>query len=360
MQVDFHHTGIYALCRLAGMKSVYAEKVAYASQYVDDAVYAHALKFTDGGIFHQTRTAHHQLAIIRIIDVNDAFNVWLPFHFLPSGNGASSAKKLITRPDSDSFTYLKEQVILAGEEDYGLYWLGIFLHLYADAFSHQDFKGFYDQHNRVELVEAPDRVLWKDRMINYLARTFAPSLAPIGHACAAKNPDIPYVVWTYRRGSQEIKVDNLQERYIPALDSIFKFLLRFLQENKPYGNPTTGALLEENKGKMVSLLEIEGTYKKRHNIWLEKIHQNYFSFIDFNEIDRSLGYSRKTWFREAVQTEKARGMIKRLENIAYNFYYFRKRKGFDNSNWVLFMRAAAIHKYRVLHEILPECGLDIG
>ena len=38
MQIDFHHTAIYVLCRLAGMKSVHAEKVAYASQHVDDAV----------------------------------------------------------------------------------------------------------------------------------------------------------------------------------------------------------------------------------------------------------------------------------------------------------------------------------
>ena len=87
MQIDFHHTAVYVLCRLAGMESVYAEKAAYASQFVDDAVYNHALKFTDGSIFHQTRTAHHQLALFRVIDVNDAFNVWLPFHFLPAGKG---------------------------------------------------------------------------------------------------------------------------------------------------------------------------------------------------------------------------------------------------------------------------------
>ena len=158
MQIDFHHTAIYVLCRLAGMKSVHAEKVAYASQHVDDAVYDHALKFTDGSIFHQTRTAHHKLALIRIVDVNDAFNVWLPFHFLPAGEGKNNGEKLITRAVSESLEYLKKQVIASGGEDYGLHWLGIFLHLYADAFSHQDFKGFYDEYNRVDLVEAVGRV----------------------------------------------------------------------------------------------------------------------------------------------------------------------------------------------------------
>jgi hypothetical protein len=32
MQIDFHHTVIYVLCRLAGMVRKYAEVVAYASQ----------------------------------------------------------------------------------------------------------------------------------------------------------------------------------------------------------------------------------------------------------------------------------------------------------------------------------------
>ena len=43
MQKDFHYATVYVLCRLAGMKSKYAKKVAYSSQQVDDAVYGHAL-----------------------------------------------------------------------------------------------------------------------------------------------------------------------------------------------------------------------------------------------------------------------------------------------------------------------------
>lgn len=360
MQIDFHHTAIYVLCRLAGMKSVHAEKVAYASQHVDDAVYDHALKFTDGSIFHQTRTAHHKLALIRIVDVNDAFNVWLPFHFLPAGEGKNNGEKLITRAVSESLEYLKKQVIASGGEDYGLHWLGIFLHLYADAFSHQDFKGFYDEYNRVDLVEAVDKVPWKDRFLNWLSRIFAPALAPIGHGCVAKNPDIPYAVWSYRRAGQEIRVDNLQERYIPALEAIFLFLLEFLEKNNQYGQARSGEMLERNMEKMIGLLKVEGSSNLRHRLWLEKIQQNYFGFPDFDAVDLNLEYHNRSWFRAAVQTEKVRGIIKRIENIAYNFYYFRKREGFANSDWVLFMRAAATHKYRVLHEVLPQCGLDIG
>src|SRR5690554_5346682 len=132
MEIDFHHTAIYVLCRLAGMESVYAEKVAYASQQVDNADYNHALKFENGGIFHQTRTAHEGLAFMKMLDVNDAFNVWLPFHFIPSGEG-DNVEALITRPESKSLEILKEYVLKAGREDYGLHYLGIFFHIYADA-----------------------------------------------------------------------------------------------------------------------------------------------------------------------------------------------------------------------------------
>ena len=112
--------------------------------------------------------------------------------------------------------------------------------------------------------------------------------------------------------------------------------------------------------KMIGLLKVEGSSNLRHRLWLEKIQQNYFGFPDFDAVDLNLEYHNRSWFRAAVQTEKVRGIIKRIENIAYNFYYFRKREGFASSDWVLFMRAAATHKYRVLHEVLPQCGLDIG
>ncbi|KUO52323.1 MAG: hypothetical protein APF76_04625 [Desulfitibacter sp. BRH_c19] len=84
MQKDFHHAVIYVLCRIAGMKSEYARVVAYASQQVDDATHGHALKFINGGVFRQTMTAHKTLST-RNFNVNNAVEVWLPFHFLPQG-----------------------------------------------------------------------------------------------------------------------------------------------------------------------------------------------------------------------------------------------------------------------------------
>ena len=51
---------------------------------------------------------------------------------------------------------------------------------------------------------------------------------------------------------------------------------------------------------------------------------------------------------------------KKIKTMTYNFHEFEKKNQFENSHWVKFMRAAAVHKYRVLHVILPECGVNIG
>jgi hypothetical protein len=48
-----------------------------------------------GGVFHQIRTAHETLAFIEMADVNDAFNIWLFFHFLPAGEGVNVMEALI-------------------------------------------------------------------------------------------------------------------------------------------------------------------------------------------------------------------------------------------------------------------------
>jgi hypothetical protein len=130
MQKDFHYTAIFVLCRLAGMKSRYAEKVAYSSQQVDDAVYDHALKFDDGDIFHQTQSAHKELSFISSSDVNKSFNIWLPFHFLPAAK--DNKDKFMTEPESRTVELLKEDILNSNNQNIILYRLGIFLHLYAD------------------------------------------------------------------------------------------------------------------------------------------------------------------------------------------------------------------------------------
>ncbi|MFW6311376.1 MAG: DUF6765 family protein [Nanoarchaeota archaeon] len=358
MQRDFHHTVIYVLCRLAGMKSKFAEIVAYCSLQVDHASFDQALKFKDGDSFWQTRTAHHKLSS-RIFDVSDAFDVWLPFHFLPRGGKKCPSLGLVTHPEGASLKLLKEDVIGQGATELGLYRLGIFLHVYADSFAHQDFKGYYDEYNNIVLLagrklKSKRRLFW-EKLLQSLS-----FLAPIGHGQALQNPDIPFAHWSYcRPGGKEIAVNNLEERFIPAVDRIYDFLVDFLAANpRYYGVPPKNSFAE-NREKVIALLKVGGSSFGRHHMWMERIGENYFNFHDFDQIDAGLDYGRREWFKNAVSTVRCSG-LKRVETLTYNFYEFEKRAGFADSNWVKFMRAAGQHRYRVLREILPSCGLDIA
>ena len=358
MQRDFHHTVIYVLSRLAGMKSRDAEVVAYCSQQVDDAVFDHALKFQNGGAFWQTRTAHRKLSP-RIFRVGDAFKVWLPFHFLPRGGTKELSQALITSPEGRSLELLKEDLLLEPERPYNLHRLGIFLHVYADSFSHQDFKGYYDEHNDIILISGREQKNLRKRIRDKVLKTFS-FLAPIGHGQALHNPDIPFVRWSYRRPKGPvIEVDNLTERFIPALDKIYSFLGEYLDHHPRFRSHNSVPLAGPVRDNMLKLLQVRKSSRARHRLWLKEIAANKFQLPGFNQRDTTLNYEPRAWFRKAVLAIDAGGLKDRLETSTYNFHYFRKRKNFASSSWVLFMRAAALHRDRVLNQILPGAGLDI-
>ena len=357
MERDFHHTAIYVLCRIAGMKSRYAEIVAYASQQVDDAIYGHALKFENGELFMQTCTSYRKLSPT-LIDVNDAIAVWTPFHFLPRGQQRDGSQ-LITSPHSRPMDLLLEDVTEAGSE-LALSRLGIALHCYADAFAHQDFKGFYDQYNDIELVMGPDRgtilLNLKEKLINTIL-----NLPPIGHVQAFKNPDIPYAVWSYRRDNGQIKtIHNLEERVLPALTNIYSYLKDYLSLNNEYKSIDPITNFANCRQKMLELFKYRANSEKRHQNWLEKIHSNHFNFRDFDIVDTRLDYQARSWFWEAVEPVKAKGSLNWIHHWFFNYYPFRKGSDFYQSHWVKFMRAAAEHQNRVVHHILPQCGIEVG
>jgi len=61
MQIDFHHAVTYVLSRYAGFNSEDANKIAYSSQYVDDAVCSEVVRFTNGALYKPLASAHKQL-----------------------------------------------------------------------------------------------------------------------------------------------------------------------------------------------------------------------------------------------------------------------------------------------------------
>lgn len=360
MQIDIHHAGIYALCRIAGMKSVYANIVAYSSQQVDDANYGHALKFTNKDVFKQTMTSYDALSPFNL-NVSDALEVWMPFHFLPNGDKQNYQDALITSPDSKVLDFLLEDLLSAGNPETALYRLGIGMHSFADTFSHQDFKGFYDDYNHVDLVNGFDERGFQDnvlrlafKLINGLGVVVA-----IGHGQVLTNPDIPNAVWTYQRKGRKIEVKNLEERFLPGLERMLEYLTLFISRNPQYGSGLKNGSFSAYRDLFTKLLTNPGTSEERHNEWLENIRNNGFSLRDFDETDQKLSYSKRQWFNEAVEKKKV-NRFTHFHYKIYNYYEFTKKEGFDNSHWVKYMKGAYEHKHFIIHKALPQLGMNVG
>ncbi|MCK4260504.1 MAG: hypothetical protein KAX49_16125 [Halanaerobiales bacterium] len=369
MQIDMHHSAIYVLCRLAGMKSKYAQIVAYASQHVDDANHGHTLKFENEEIFRQTLTSHTMLSVMNF-DVSNSLDVWVPFHFLPCGKDGTDSDYLVTGPDSPIVELLKDDLQKVSNEPLALYRLGIGLHAYADTYSHQDFKGFYDNYNNIRFIDEGEETLLRAVVRKTKEKIWLPFeellsliLPRVGHGKAMTFPDIPFMFWSYSRDSKVYKVDNLNDRYIVGLESIYKFLQRYLKENPQYGSNSTEKDFKYYRDQFMEMLSFDGSKDERHNNWLDKIHENYFKFADFDEIDRNISYDSREWYNEAVSYTKIAWWKKILLWPKYrhhNYEEYKKKNNFNNSHWVKFMRAAAEHKYIVVHIILPECGVEVG
>ncbi len=61
MQLDMHFYGVYALARAAGIKPKTARLIAYASQFVDDAIEDEAVILKEGKAVLPTMTSHKPL-----------------------------------------------------------------------------------------------------------------------------------------------------------------------------------------------------------------------------------------------------------------------------------------------------------
>ena len=192
MQIDFHHGTTYVLARWAGFPHKKAEIVAYASQYVDDAVQSGMIDFSNGAKFERRSSAHK---IIDDLNFNDDANrqAWVLFHFLPGNQGLpvdggkdlSFIKTLVCCPDSYVAREMLAECITEKRRPYSLLRLGITLHVYADTWAHQGFAGVKDDINSVQLQADTETENFKSRSLR---------ASPLGHGMALSYPDHPWQI----------------------------------------------------------------------------------------------------------------------------------------------------------------------
>lgn len=353
MQIDFHHGVTYVCARLAGFEHPAASVIAYAAQYVDDAINAGTIRFDNGAMFDRISSAHKMLDYRNFQELAN-YQVWIPFHFLPGNGGLPAGQdpggtfidKLICCPNSYVAQEMVRECILRQDAAYGLYRLGITMHVYADTWAHQGFAGVNHRVNEARsLVDGdglPDRAL-----VNRLKGFFIGEALPLGHGAVLSNPDKPFLRWGYTNGrGKKISRDNPKD-FLEAADCLCRVMRRYRS-----GDPdaTVPGLPEADKALIATLFQsiTDNSGAMRHQQWVAAIAAGKFSFgpAEITYIAKGKG----SWKHEALGT---RDEVERNEIYHYD-------PSFLTSHWKLFHDALQAHHFHITHELLPRYGICVA
>lgn len=352
MQIDFHHGVTYVLARLAGFKHEQANIVAYSAQYVDDATNGGTIKFENRYMYRRIASAHKMLDYRNSKQLAN-HRVWIPFHFLP-GNGGMKAgknpvgkgiKKMVCRPNSYVARDMVKACIRDKEKLYGLHLLGVTMHAYADTWAHQGFAGVNHEINDAsEIKKGGER---DTSMIDKVLNFFIGEAYPLGHGSVLSYPDRPYLQWSYTNDylGKEIQRDNPKD-FLQAADQMCRAMQGFIRGNP--GFESQQGLANEDKKQIDHMLrntQMEDG-EDRHKVWLKAIKNGKFSFgaAKVKYVPKGSG----SWKHKALGTK---------EWTDDDDEKFKFKETFLTSDWKLFHDALQAHRFRILHDILPQYNI---
>lgn len=364
MQTDFHHSVMYVLARLAGFDQNESGIIAYASQYVDDAINTGTVRFDNGALYDRISSAHRTLDTRNFNKLANHL-VWIPFHFLPGNEGKAAAQnphapfiqKIICQADSPVARDVVRAGIRESHKPYALHRLGIALHAYTDSWAHKNFAGVCHEVNaikRLEVIEGLVKRSWAERlrtrMVNLLddlISVFISQGLPLGHSPALSYPDLPFLKqWRYTNGlNQTIVRENLNE-CIEAAQATFRMLRNFRENDPDLGNTEdiNAADLNIIAHNLEHFTDMDSG--RRHASWLKAIAEGAFSFgaetLDYQ------AKGRESWKHAALGTECERDR----ERDRHTF-----EAAFFNCHWKLFHDALQSHRLEVMRDILPRYGI---
>jgi hypothetical protein len=380
MQKDAHYYAILAFSRNCGFTKQSAHKVAYASQFVDDAKTnqyvlqgptdgLEDIELIDGNPSLYNFATCHAYNKIDTFNYSAMINNTCAFHFVPYCSGHSFVRKLRCGEESSSGkkSPVIESIMEEAIEEGDVIRFGLVLHPYADTFSHQGFSGLLSKVNdicevRAESFSLPIKF---SRSIVSLVKSFTFSqskfdkrldkiLPAYGHAQAWDYPDIPCLKWSYKYDySDEFSRDwirlnvNNPKRFRRAFNNIKDELTQFL------------SLHPNHKDEKVIQIDFEILFQallKSGYLWW-RIRNWKNVMIDnglFDENDSEiLEYNEELWNKQAFRN--------------YNKKHFNHRKvapaivdeSFTFSDLYQYYRSVKWYKKR-FHYYCGQYGLDIS
>jgi hypothetical protein len=200
MNAEFHYYAVCFLCLRAGLPERRAVDIAFASQYVDNAILAYEID--DGGRAYTTQVTQNYV----FWDEATLRDIYLPFHFVPgdpeqaaSERRDGAAYRWTVTPDSRLAKELLVAALKSGDD----FRVGIALHAYADTWAHQHFSG------RTEACNVVDP---------------ASPLPPAGHLQALRLPDDASGTWADHRLLPSLSRVVNAERFLAAARKIYRYL----------------------------------------------------------------------------------------------------------------------------------------
>lgn len=368
MDINTHYYAVLALCRMLGIAPDAAGKIAYASQYVDDAlikrvIFKKAPRGIKCHIFGKKRGLDQAATSPRIMTVwNYRPRVMLeelvPFHFIPAGRGKSFSEKIRTFPDAPILKILGDAAVKSGN----IYSLGIFLHVLGDAYAHQGFSGMISRRNRLKSLKVRKSSIrgFNEHLINYymmyidsaISRIFGRILPIYSHSHAGTLPDIASAEWSYRFDTGKNFIAHYRysgaisnpERYRQAFEKMSTYLKNFIKLNpgirdagpefrdkdELYAFMTKPMSLRESAALWRSFLLEKKLLPPSHpslnynpHEWLKEAFKNYnkktFSLRVVNNAEAADDFLHSDWYAFYLASQEYREHYKRLVT-RFNIY----------------------------------------
>jgi len=286
MNAEFHYYAIYFLCLRAGMETERCADIAFASQYVDNAIVAYEVD--DGRFSYRTEVTQNYI----FWDEATLREIYLPFHFLPGEIEKARAERIdgaasrwTVTPDSPLAKELLVAALRSGDD----FRVGIALHSYADTWAHQHFSG------RIEACNVVD----------------PSSLLPAaGHLQALRFPDDACGIWQdprLRRGLSH--VDN-RVRFLAAARKIYRYLRTSMRrgfDEEELVSDELGAVWSHNvgdiKARLASFAVDLGVpfYDKRYYLSRSGLSE------DVSDEPAFPGYDKLSWLKAEFQRRTGAG-----------------------------------------------------
>jgi len=365
MKKDAHYYALLAMSRSVGIEKETAHKIAYASQFVDDAKVNKITLAADnpsdllselGDEIINAATCH-SYSDLSTYNYSSMTANTSAFHFVPGCEGRNFPKKMRCKKESKIIKSIVEEAVNSADP----ITLGITLHAYADTFSHQGFSGIASKVNDVEGVRENNQIYisnfqllkekrWKEigtRITTFLSELIKDRVVPAyGHGQVYSYPDIPYLEWRYEYDatdnfSSQYQVSRVKntERFIEALKKIKDILQKFLENNNQYRDDS---IVEVDYEEFNSILTARKVEEERIADWKDfMLTKGLLSSSDQNIIE----YDHNIWLKEAFKDFINCDFERRIVNdvhLADDFLQSNWYKYYQGIQWYkqLFFKAA--------------------